>query len=217
MARAYHEIAFTPGVRAVQEKQGSARAYAKFLAPEVDPRAELTDTEVAFIEARDGFYQASVSETGWPYVQFRGGPAGFIKVLDARTIGYADFRGNRQYVSVGNLSADDRVSLILMDYPNQGRLKILGRARFVDAADDPDLVARLMPEGYEATPERAVLIEIAAFDWNCPQHIPRRFTLEELEFALTPVRDRLAVLEAENARLKAALGETEAADLARGG
>ncbi len=203
MARAFAEIAFTPAVLAEQEKQGSAKGYAKFLAPDADGGDRLTETEAGFIAARDGFFQATVSETGWPYVQFRGGPAGFVKVLDDKTIAYADFRGNRQYLSVGNLSEDDRISLILVDYPNRRRLKIWGHARIVDRETDPDLVARLHDETYRARPERAVVITVKAFDWNCPQHIPQRFTVEEFQQALTPVREELARLRAENDRLKA--------------
>lgn len=179
MPRAFAEIAFTPAVRAVQAREGSAGAYAKFLAPEAERGDRLGAGEATFIAARDGFYQATVSETGWPYVQFRGGPAGFVKVLDERTIAYADFRGNRQYLSAGNLSKDDRISLILMDYPNRRRLKLWGRARLVDIKEDPILVARLHDAAYRARPERAVVITVEAFDWNCPQHIPRRFTIEE--------------------------------------
>ena len=203
MARAFAEIAFTPAVLAAQEKQGSARNYAKFLTPEADAGDRLTSTEAGFIAARDGFFQATVSETGWPYVQFRGGPAGFLKVLDEKTIAYADYRGNRQYLSVGNLSEDDRISLILVDYPNRRRLKVWGRARIVDRESDPDLVAQLFDDGYRARPERAVVITVEAFDWNCPQHIPQRFTIEELDHALTPLREELERLRAENDRLKA--------------
>ena len=205
MARAFAEIAFTPSVRATQEQQGSAAAYAKFLAPEAERGDSLTANEATFIAERDGFYQATVSETGWPYVQFRGGPAGFLKVLDDNTIAYADFRGNRQYISTGNLDADDRISLILMDYPNRRRLKIWGRARLVDVRDDAALVSRLHDNTYRARPERAVVIAVEAFDWNCPQHIPQRFTLEELAPTLAPLHEQLAQLRAENARLKAAL------------
>jgi predicted pyridoxine 5'-phosphate oxidase superfamily flavin-nucleotide-binding protein len=180
MARSFAEIAFTPAVRARQEQQGSAAGYAKFLAAEAERGDRLTEREASFVAARDGFYQATVSETGWPYVQFRGGPAGFLKVLDDKTIAYADFRGNRQYVSAGNLAGDDRVSLILMDYPNQRRLKIWGRARLVEVEEDAALVSRLHDDGYRARPERAVMITVEAFDWNCPQHIPQRFTLDEI-------------------------------------
>ena len=204
MPRAFAEIAFTPNVIAQQETRGSAAAYAKFLAPEAQGGNRLGETEAAFISARDGFYQATVSETGWPYVQFRGGPAGFLKVLDERTIAYADFRGNRQYVSVGNLAGDNRISLILMDYANQRRLKILGRVELIDAEDDPELIACLYNDAYRANPERAFVICIDAFDWNCPQHIPRRYTAGELEQYLAPIREELDFLRAENARLQQA-------------
>jgi predicted pyridoxine 5'-phosphate oxidase superfamily flavin-nucleotide-binding protein len=205
MARAFAEIAFTPAVRAAQTRQGSAAAYDRFLAPETDPANLLGPEEAAFIEARDGFYQATVSETGWPYVQFRGGPAGFLKVLDPRTIAYADFRGNRQYVSTGNLTVDDRISLILMDYPNRRRLKVFGRVRLVEAAEDPALIASLHDPAYKARPERAVVITIEGLDWNCPQHISVRLTREELEPHLAPLRDQLARLQAKNTALQAAL------------
>lgn len=199
MAKRFAEIAFTPAVRAEQERRGSRSAYARFDAAAAGEPIEgdrLGEAEAAFIAARDGFYQASVSETGWPYVQFRGGPPGFLKVLDDRTLGYADFRGNRQYISVGNLEVDARVSLILMDYANRRRLKIWARARLVDAADDPDLAERLSVPGYKAKVERAVLLSVEAVDWNCPQHITPRFTRDEVEAAIAPLRARLADLEA---------------------
>ena len=201
MARAFAEIAFTPAVRAVQERLGSAAAYDKFLAPMAERGDRLGPEEAAFIAARDGFYQATVSSTGWPYVQFRGGPAGFLKALDERTIAYADFRGNRQYLSSGNLAGDDRISLILMDYANRRRLKIWGRAKLVDITADAVLVARLHDPSYRAWPERAVVITVEAFDWNCPQHIPQRLTLEELEPYLALLRDQITGLKAENRSL----------------
>jgi len=179
MSRAFSDIAFTPTVRRVQTQRGSRAAYEP-LDHTDDRRDTLTEREAQFIAARDGFYQATVGETGWPYVQFRGGPAGFLKVLDGKTIGYADFRGNVQYVSVGNLLTDDRVALILMDYVHRRRLKILGRARLVDAREDPAVLARLVMPGYPARVERAVLITVEAFDWNCPQHITPRYTEAEL-------------------------------------
>jgi predicted pyridoxine 5'-phosphate oxidase superfamily flavin-nucleotide-binding protein len=186
MSRAYSDLAFTPAVRAQQTAQGSRAAYAKMDEPGADRRDTLTGIEAGFIQQRDGFYQASVSETGWPYVQFRGGPTGFLKVLDAHTLGYADFRGNRQYISVGNLQGNDRVSLILMDYAGQQRLKIMGRVRLVSAEDDPALMARLELPQYRARVERAVLISVAAFDWNCPQHITPRYTEAELTRMAVP-------------------------------
>jgi hypothetical protein len=205
MARAFAEIAFTPAVLAEQARQGSAGSYAKFLDPAAAPGNRLGPAEAAFVAQRDGFYQATVSETGWPYVQFRGGPRGFLKVLDEGTLAYADFRGNRQYLSVGNLKGDDRVALILVDYPNRRRLKVWGHARIVDAAEDPALVAQLHDPAYQARPERAVVIAVAALDWNCPQHLPQRYTLEELEPALSQLRAELQRLQAENAALR---GET---------
>lgn len=205
MAPTFANIAFTPKVRDQQERLGSARHYDRFLSEVTSGTDELTERERIFIAARDGFYQATVSETGWPYVQFRGGPAGFLKVLDATTIAYADFRGNRQYVSLGNVSGDDRISLILMDYPNRRRLKILGRARTIEIDDDPDLVSRLAVPGYKGRPERAVLIRVEGIDWNCPQHIPQRFTTDELERGLRPLREEQERLRAENEALRARL------------
>ncbi|WP_291982811.1 pyridoxamine 5'-phosphate oxidase family protein [Candidatus Accumulibacter sp. ACC005] len=197
MARAFSEIAFTPGVRAFQTRMGSRKNYARL--DHVDFRGDtLGPAEAEFIAARDGFYQASVGENGWPYVQFRGGPAGFLRVLDPRTIGYADFRGNVQYISAGNIEAAGRVALILMDYAQRRRLKIWGRARLVDAADDAPLIARLEDGNYRARSERAVLISVEAFDWNCPQHITPRFTEAE-------IGQRTQVLHAEIARLQQAL------------
>ena len=200
MARVFSEIAFTKAVRDMQEQQGSARMYDQMLSPEAEKGDVVGAVEARFIGLRDGFYQATVSETGWPYVQFRGGPRGFLKVLDEKTLAYADYRGNRQYISDGNLSRDDRVALILVDYPNSARIKIFGRARL---SNDPELVARLHDTSYRARPERAVVIEVEGFDWNCPQHLPVRLTLNELEPVLAPIRKELADLKAENALLKA--------------
>lgn len=205
MARAFAEITFTPTVLDIQTRQGSAESYAKFLTPDADRGDSLSSEERAFISGRDGFYQASVSKTNWPYVQFRGGPKGFIKILDEKTIAYADFRGNQQYVSAGNLTDNDRVSLILMDYPNRRRLKIWGRVKLIEKADDPDLVSSLQVEGYRGLPERAVIITIEAFDWNCPQHIPQRLTAEEMEPHLSQLHEQIAQLKQENAELKSKL------------
>jgi uncharacterized protein len=194
MGRAFSDLAFTGDVRAEQARRGSRGAYAR-LDDALDDRSSLTARELAYIEGRDGFYQASVSQTGWPYVQFRGGPAGFLRVLDEHTIAYADLRGNRQYVSVGNLRGNDRVALILMDYAQQQRLKILGRVKIIEARDDAALMARLVTAGTKVPVERAVLIDVQAFDWNCPQHITPRFTHAEIEAAVAPLHEKIASLE----------------------
>jgi uncharacterized protein len=178
MAHKFAQIAFTPGVQRAQERMGSRRGYARLMSGE-DHHDRLGPSEAAFIGARDSFYIASVGETGWPYLQHRGGPKGFLRVLDGETIGFADFGGNRQYVTVGNVAGDDRVSLFLMDYPNRTRLKILGHAREIEHGD-PALERLSVPE-YRARVERGLLIAVAAFDWNCPQHIKPRYTIEEIE------------------------------------
>jgi hypothetical protein len=175
------DILFTDSVKQAQARYGS-REQMERLQQHGAANDALTEAERDFIQARDGFYLATVSESGWPYVQHRGGPAGFVRVLDGKTLGYADFRGNRQYVSTGNITHDDRVSLFFMDYANRARLKLLGHARIVDARDEPDLVARLAVPGYPARVERAVLITVESYEWNCHQHITPRYT--EAEFAV---------------------------------
>jgi predicted pyridoxine 5'-phosphate oxidase superfamily flavin-nucleotide-binding protein len=197
MGHRFAELAFTPKVKAFQEGLGSRRGYARIESGEAS-HAALGPREAAFIALRDSFYMASVSETGWPYVQHRGGPPGFLRVLDDRTLGFADFKGNRQYVSVGNLSGDDRVSLFFMDYPNRTRLKLLGRAQRVEL-DQAELIAKLVLPGYPAQLERGFLIRVEAFDWNCPQHITPRFTAAEVEAETAPLRQRIAELEARRA------------------
>lgn len=183
MGHKFAEIAFTESVQQVQAAQGSLKAYSRLHGGE-DYSHLLGEREAEFIIARDSFYMASVSETGWPYVQHRGGPTGFVRVINERTIGFADFIGNRQYVSVGNLKMDNRVSLFFMDYPNRTRLKMLGRVEFIDI-DDPEALARLEHDDYRARVERGFIIQIEAFDWNCPQHITPRYSeaeLNQLEF-----------------------------------
>jgi predicted pyridoxine 5'-phosphate oxidase superfamily flavin-nucleotide-binding protein len=194
MAHKFTDLAFTPAVQAAQESAGSRKAYAR---GEGDPdhHDRLGDAEAGFIAARDSFYMASVGETGWPYIQHRGGPAGFAKVLDERTLGFADFRGNRQYISLGNLAGNDRVALFFMDYPHQARLKLLGRARAISPNDEAELIARLAMPGYPAKIERGFLIAVEAFDWNCSQHITPRFTAAEVSSAVAPLHARIRELE----------------------
>lgn len=193
MGHKFAELAFTPNIKAEQVARGSRGAYARFEEGE-DHHNALCPQEAAFIGLRDSFYMASVGETGWPYIQHRGGPPGFLRVLDEKTIGFADFRGNRQYISIGNLKSDDRVSLFLMDYPNKARLKIFGKARIIGASD-AEIFKQLALSGYRAQVERGILIIIEAFDWNCPQHITQRFTLAEVEAAMEPLRRRMEELE----------------------
>lgn len=197
MGRKFAEIAFTDTVKKVQAAMGSRRGYAR-IERDGAPGDRLGPEEAAFIAARDSFYMATVGETGWPYMQHRGGPAGFVRVLDAGTIGFADFRGNRQYVSVGNLLTDGRVSLFFMDYANRARLKILGRVRLVgDGADDAaGLMAKLRLPDHDAMVERGFVVGVEAFDWNCPQHIAPRYTLDQVETATAALRGRIAELEA---------------------
>jgi hypothetical protein len=202
MGHRFAELAFTPAVRAAQEARGSRGSYARLEGG--PPRNDrLGPEEAGFLAERDGFYLATVSETGWPYVQFRGGPPGFLRVLDERTLAWADLRGNRQYVSVGNLAGDDRVALIAVDYAARRRLKLLGHAETLEVGADDGLAERLAVPGVDAPVERAVRVRVAAFDWNCPQHITPRFTLDEIEAAARPLRERVADLEARLASCEA--------------
>lgn len=194
MAHKYAQIAFTETVRQVQSEQNSRAGYARMDEGE-DYNYLLSEYEAEFIAERDSFYMASVGETGWPYVQHRGGPKGFMQVLDASTLGFADFSGNRQYVSTGNFRTNNRVSIFFMDYPNKRRLKLMGRVELVKD-DDWETQAKLEVAGYRAEIERTFIIKIEAFDWNCPQHITPRFTEAEMEQLIAPVIE-------ENVRLKA--------------
>jgi predicted pyridoxine 5'-phosphate oxidase superfamily flavin-nucleotide-binding protein len=206
MGRRFAELAFTPLVKQQQIQHGSRALYER-VENSSDPADRLTLDEEAFIRARDGFYMASVTETGWPYIQFRGGPPGFLHVLDDRTLGFADLRGNRQYISTANLLHDSRVALFFMDYPHQSRLKILGRAQIHEGdAEALALIEKLAMPGEKSPPERALLIHVEAFDWNCPQHIAPRYTEAELKQVLEPMRRRMQALEEENKRLRAAAG-----------
>jgi len=207
MGRRFQELAFTPLVLQEQKKHGSREQYQRAY-DHGKPGDALGPQEQAFIAARDSFYMASVSETGWPYVQHRGGPAGFLRVIDPKLLAFADLRGNKQYVSLGNLEHDARVALFLMDYPHQTRLKVLGRVEIHEGdARAAELLPQLATDEKGAVPERAMLIHVEAFDWNCPQHITPRYTLEELQESLEPVRKRLEAMEAENAELRHKIAE----------
>lgn len=206
MTERFFEIAFTPSVKAAQDANGSRSAYARMESESETAPDLLTEQEAKFIAIRDSFYMATVSETGWPYVQHRGGPPGFVKVLGPSLLGMADFRGNRQYVTLGNVSKDDRASLFFMDYPMRQRLKLLVHVRSVDLADQPDLAAQIVDADYGAKVERAFLFQVEAYDWNCPQHITPRFTLEEVRPTIEAMEAQIADLEAQLEALRQGAG-----------
>jgi predicted pyridoxine 5'-phosphate oxidase superfamily flavin-nucleotide-binding protein len=205
MAQNYRHTLFDDAVKALQDQHGSRASYDKMDAGADGTPDRLTAKELAFIALRDSFYMASVNGDGWPYMQHRGGPAGFLRHIEGNRLGFADFRGNKQYISTANLAGNDRVSLFLMDYPNKDRLKLVGHARSIELADDPALVTSLMPEGYRAVPERAFLIDVIGWEWNCSQHITARFTEAEISAAIQPMAAELNQLRAENAALHAQL------------
>jgi predicted pyridoxine 5'-phosphate oxidase superfamily flavin-nucleotide-binding protein len=220
MSRNYRQLAFTSDVIDAQVAYGSRAAVERFdraypgrsgaalpsqeRAEVADARDPLSAAERDFLAAMDGFYLATVSETGWPYVQFRGGPPGFVTTPDEHTIAWPDFRGNRQYISTGNLAHDGRAAMIFMDYARQARLKVYGRVRVTDVrrGESGEVTAAL--GSYRARVEREVRVDVSAYDWNCPQHITPRYSAEELAPILEPLRQRVADLEAENARLRTA-------------
>jgi predicted pyridoxine 5'-phosphate oxidase superfamily flavin-nucleotide-binding protein len=194
MANIFSKIAFTKTVKEIQELMGSRKSYAR-LESGPDGNHDLTENEIGFISQRDSFYTATIGETGWPYIQHRGGPVGFLKVLSKNQIGFADFSGNRQYITVGNVTTNPRIAMILVDYPNRERLKILGKVKLINLEEDPALIGRLTPEDYGAKVERGFLINIEGFDWNCPQHITPRWTADEIKKAVLPLQEKIAELE----------------------
>jgi uncharacterized protein len=193
MALKYLELAMTEAVRRAQN-QYYGRAVNIAGAPERDP---LTQDEAEFIAERDSFYLGSISETGWPYIQHRGGPQGFLRVVNEKMLAFADYKGNRQLLTTGNVSVNNRVALFLMDYQNRARLKILGHARVEDARVHPDLVAQLADPKMQSTVERLVFIDVVSFDWNCPKYITPRYSIEEVEELAGSLRTRIAELESE--------------------
>jgi len=199
------DVAFTPAVKAIQTKKGSRGGYA-----EVERnggwRTEVDDKLAAFLADTNSFYLATATAAGQPYIQHRGGPKGFVKVLDKRTIAFADYAGNRQYLTQGNLSENPKAHIFIMDYANRRRVKIWGEARIVD--DDPALLQSLTPKGYRARPEQVILFRIAAWDTNCPQHIPQKFDAADVAQAMSEAAAQIAALEAEVARLKAQVAAT---------
>ncbi len=199
----YGQLAFSDASKTLQEQFGSRRTYEQM--EKYNVKDGLTDNEVGFIENQDHFYMASYGESGYPYIQHRGGPKGFIHVLDRHTVAFVDFSGNKQYISAGNIQTNPNVSLIMISYPHKARLKLYAKARVVQIADEPGLFDELDPTGYKHKPERMMVLDIQAYDWNCPQHITPRYTTEEIEQAFAPQKQRLGDLEAENKALKAEL------------
>jgi predicted pyridoxine 5'-phosphate oxidase superfamily flavin-nucleotide-binding protein len=192
MPRQFIRIAFTPAVKAVQERLGSRHIYARF--EQSGPSNDTILPEIAeFIAERDSFYLGTVGSNGYPYIQFRGGRPGFLKVLDERTLGFADFKGNVQYITVGNLSENDKAFMFLMDYRYHRRLKIWGRATVVE--NDAAIAEQLRDPDYDAEVERAIIFRIEAWNWNCPQHIPTRYSEQEVEAIVAPLRNRIEQLE----------------------
>jgi uncharacterized protein len=205
MPYGFLDIAITPSVRAVQVEMGADHIWHDFQGQrEFDCFGE---NEAAFIAERDSFYMATVSETGWPYIQHRGGPPGFLKLLDEHTLAFADYRGNRQYISTGNLSADNRACLFLMDYPRRARLKIYAHVETIALDAEPALTELVAVPDYRAKLERIFRFKLANFDWNCQQHITQRFTEDQVNAGIRPLLDRLAQLEAANAELRRRLAD----------
>ncbi|UWZ81866.1 pyridoxamine 5'-phosphate oxidase family protein [Occallatibacter riparius] len=197
----FGSLLFTPVVKELQERYGSRRQYERFSKSD-DSSAHLTEFEIEFLAERDSFYWATIGATGWPYVQHRGGPKGFLKVVDDHTLALGDFRGNKQFISTGNLLTDNRVAMILVDYPRQARLKILGRVDVLEGEAASEWIERVRMPGYKAVIERVFLIHVDAYDWNCPQHITPRYTAEEIREAVHGIEERIDVLEKENQALR---------------
>jgi len=205
----YGKLAFTDAVKALQDEHGSRRTYDRM--EKMHVTTGFSSNEIAFIENQDHFFMASFGENGYPYIQHRGGPAGFLNVLDAKTLAFVDFTGNKQYISMGNLQTNPNVALILVSYPQRARLKVYAKARIVALTDDPSLFDRIDPDAYPHRPERMLVLDVQAFDWNCPQHITPRYTVADIEAAFAPQKAHLAKLEAENHALKAELARIKTA------
>ena len=199
------KLAFTDTIKKMQEEEGSRIAYDRM--EKISVVDGLTDNEINFIGDRDSFYMASFGENEYPYIQHRGGPMGFIKVIDNKTIGIVDFSGNRQYISTGNITKNENVALIMVSYPQRARLKIYAKAKIVDLKDNESLYDILKPEDYKFRPERMMVFEIQAYDWNCPQHITPRYSAEEVEQALLPQKKYISDLENKVKELELKLSE----------
>lgn len=205
----FGSLVFTPLVKKLQERYGSRRQYER-MENSGGSQDRLTAFETAFLAERDSFYWATMGSTGWPYVQHRGGPKGFLKVIDDHTLAFGDFRGNKQYISTGNLLTDNRVAMIMVDYPRQARLKILGRVEVLEGEKATDWLDRVRVPGEKSPIERVFVIHVEAYDWNCPQHITPRFTVEEIREGMRSIENRVEALEQENVALRKELAQFRA-------
>jgi hypothetical protein len=205
----FGSLVFTPLVKKLQERYGSRRQYAR-MEEFGAAQDRLTDFEIEFLAERDSFYMASIGATGWPYVQHRGGLKGFLKVIDDRTLAFGDLRGNKQYISTGNLLTDDRIAIIMVDYPRQARLKILGRVEILEGEKAEGWLDRVRMPGEKTPMERVFVIHVEAYDWNCPQHITPRYSVEELRDGMKDVEKRIQTLEQENESLRKELAAVHA-------
>jgi len=201
----YQELAFSDAIKEIQEKKGSRTSYARM--EKMSYTDGLTDQEMAFIESQDSFYMASYGENEYPYIQHRGGPQGFIKIIDANTIGIVDFVGNRQYISSGNISKNPKVAIIMVAYPQRARLKLYAEAEILDVENNPDLYEKLKPEAYKFKPEQMMIFKIKAYDWNCPQHIIPRYTVAEIKEVFDLQKKHIAELEKQVKDLEALLAK----------
>jgi hypothetical protein len=203
-------LVFTPLVKKLQERYGSRRQY-ESMEKSGGANDRLTSFEIEFLAERDSFYWATIGSSGWPYVQHRGGPKGFLRVIDDKTLALADFRGNKQFISTGNLQSNDRVAMIMIDYPRQARLKILGHIKVFEGVEATEWIQRVRMPNYDAVIERVFVIHLEAFDWNCPQHITPRYTPEEIREGMRSVETQMENLEEENKRMRAEISRLTSA------
>lgn len=199
----YGQLAFSDAAKALQQEYGSRHIYEQVEKNNVVDG--LTENEKLFVAHQDHFYMASIGENGYPYIQHRGGPQGFIHVLDNHTLAFVDFSGNKQYISAGNIETNPHVALVMVSYPHRARLKLYAKARIVKVDEQPVLFKQIDPATYKHRPERIIILDIQAYDWNCPQHITPRYTTEEIEQAFAPQRRHITELEVENQKLKSEL------------
>ncbi|GAA3774802.1 pyridoxamine 5'-phosphate oxidase family protein [Flavobacterium ginsengiterrae] len=201
----YQELAFSDAIKEIQEKKGSRNSYARM--EKTSYTDGLTESEIGFIESMDSFYMATYGENEFPYIQHRGGPPGFVKIIDDKTIGIVDFAGNRQYISSGNISKNPKVAIIMVSYPQRARLKMYAEAEIIDIEADSELYEKLKPEDYKFRPEQMMIFKIKAYDWNCPQHITPRFSVAEIQEVFDLQKKHISDLQQQIKDLEALLSK----------